>query len=103
MVYPGTKLSESHYTKDTQGIRTAIEFSDDGTIVKIGTDNTIEGSLSSDVDGMRLYELKMFAGGRLVVWEVDTCYEAELTIYGSGVPIISSVRGKLVKKELSNN
>jgi len=40
-----------------------------------------------------------FAGGRFVVWAADVGLQAELTIYGSGVPIVSSERGPLVKVE----
>jgi hypothetical protein len=38
----------------------------------------------------------LFAGGRFVVWSSDGGFEAEYTVYGSGVPIISSERGPLV-------
>ena len=100
--YPHSKLQEFHYTKDTQGITYVIEFSADGTAVKVVTEKTIEGSLVSDVDGVKTYRLKAFAGGRLVVRPAGRNHEAELTIYGSGVPIIRSLRGKLVERELSN-
>jgi hypothetical protein len=36
-----------------------------------------------------------FAGGRLRVWEATHGLQAELTLYGSGVPIVQSERGEL--------
>lgn len=39
-----------------------------------------------------------FAGGQFVWWKGERGLEAELTMFGSGVPIISSERGSLSKK-----
>jgi len=100
--YPHNELQEFHYTKDTQGISYAIKFSADGTAVTVVMEKPIEGTLVSDIDGKRIYSLKAFTGGRLILEPAGTSHEAELTIYGSGVPIISSVRGKVFKNELSN-
>ena len=36
-----------------------------------------------------------FAGGRFVIWEVGGSLQAELLIFGSGVPIVSGNRGSL--------
>jgi hypothetical protein len=36
-----------------------------------------------------------FAGGRFLVWQASGGLQAELTIYGSGVPVASSERGEL--------
>jgi hypothetical protein len=54
----------------------------------------LEGNETAGVPGERRFELHegAFAGGRFVV-RGD---EAELTMFGSGVPIVSSERGKLV-------
>jgi hypothetical protein len=38
---------------------------------------------------------RTFAGGRFAVWPGQTSLQAELTIYGSGVPIVSSEREAL--------
>jgi hypothetical protein len=48
---------------------------------------------------MLRYELTegAFAGGRFVIGSVASGLEAELTLYGSGVPIASSERGALAK------
>ncbi len=54
----------------------------------------ISGRETSGVPGERRFELYegLFAGGRFVV-RGD---EAELTVFGSGVPVVASERGKLV-------
>jgi len=38
-----------------------------------------------------------FSGGRFVVWEGQSQLQAELTLYGSGRPIVQSERGDLVR------
>jgi hypothetical protein len=37
----------------------------------------------------------VFAGGRIVVWREAGGIQAELTIYGSGVPVVRSERGSV--------
>lgn len=39
-----------------------------------------------------------FAGGRIVVWRTETDLRGELTIYGSGLPVVRSERGVLRKE-----
>jgi hypothetical protein len=96
-------IQESHYTKDTQGTTYNIAFSADGDTVRIQNgSNTIESVWRIDKGRMRTYGLRTFTGGRLVVWPTNTNYEAELTIFGSGFPIIRSERGTLIEKESSN-
>lgn len=60
----------------------------------------ISGVLSPETPGRLKYDLSSgtFAGGRFVVWVADGSLQAELTIYGSGLPIVSSERGSLVPK-----
>ena len=97
-------VQESYYTKDAQGTIYDVTFSADGSAVKIVSgSNTVESVGWIDNGKVRTYGLKTFAGGRLVVWPTGTNYEAELTIFGSGFPIISSERGVLIEKEWSNN
>ena len=58
---------------------------------------SIRGQKTNKDDESKFYELDegVFAGGRFVVWINNDSFEAELTIYGSGVPIIKSERGYL--------
>ena len=69
---------------------------DDGGKIAIGTD-PVEGSLASATAERIEYNLSegTFAGGRFMVWEGGSGLQAELTIYGSGVTIVSSERGPL--------
>jgi hypothetical protein len=39
--------------------------------------------------------LAYFAGGELLVWSSGTTIYAWETVYGSGLPVISSTRGEL--------
>jgi hypothetical protein len=59
----------------------------------------VEGVETTDKakPGERRFDLQkgVFAGGRFVLRGAD---DAEVTMYGSGVPIVSSERGKLIKK-----
>ena len=36
-----------------------------------------------------------FAGGRIMVWREASRIQAELTIYGSGLPVVRSERGSV--------
>ena len=58
---------------------------------------SIHGHILENEDGDKEYELDRgtFAGGKFIVTENDDSLGAELTIYGSGVPIIKSERGFL--------
>jgi hypothetical protein len=49
--------------------------------------------------GQLHYELTdgAFAGGRFLIWSTAAGLEAEITLYGSGVPISLSERGRLVR------
>ena len=56
------------------------------------------GNIETNAEDLRRYEIEegLFAGGRFIVWIADDHFEAELTVYGSGVPIVTSERGRLV-------
>jgi hypothetical protein len=97
---PHGELSESDYVETDDGAAYEVAFSVDDTRVEIG-ETPLVGTLSAD-DNERLYfdlQEGTFAGGRFVVWATDGGLEAELTIYGSGVPIIKSERGPLSCQE----
>ena len=67
--------------------------------VSIGTAPRL-GTAAKGTRGSLRYELTTgtVAGGRFVVWSTARGLEAELTLYGSGIPIVSSERGRLVRK-----
>src|SRR3989339_328335 len=83
----------------TDGDGYLVVFSNGQESVAVG-DTPLLGEQASYADGRREYDLTTgtFAGGRFIVWPGAAGLQAELTIYGSGVPIISSERGALTPK-----
>jgi hypothetical protein len=61
-------------------------------------DDSIFGSRSSATADRVVFDLSVFAGGRLVVRSGKPSLQGDLTIFGSGVPVISSERGRLTPK-----
>jgi len=98
--YPRDSLTEDQYRPDSSGRSYDVRFSAEGEQVHIQQDS-IEGIKVSETVHAKTYELTrgLFAGGRFVVMRQALPVEAEFTIYGSGVPIISSERGPLIKKD----
>ena len=95
--FPKEDLQESDYEELNDRAQYNVTFSEDGQIVTIEP-GSISGLKIKDGGESILYELDkgLFAGGRFVVWTNNDIFEAELTIYGSGLPIIKSERGHLV-------
>lgn len=60
------------------------------------TEPAIESTLAKGTAGTLSYDLDAFAGGRFLIWTLGSGLQAELTLYGSGVPIVSSERGELI-------
>lgn len=62
-----------------------------------GDAQRIEGVESGSTQGVRRFDLNkgVFAGGRFMI---SPAKDGELTIFGSGVPIVASERGKLVTR-----
>ena len=60
--------------------------------------DSISGTIMESTEQYKQYDLDegLFAGGRFNVWITDGAFEAEFTVYGSGVPIIRSERGFLI-------
>ena len=102
---PGDALPDSLYVETQDGRRHDVEFSTDGEKVTIRQDLPcrwihIGDEESIEDEHTREYELEegCISGGRFVVRTVGERVEAELTRYGSGVPIISSERGRLISE-----
>jgi hypothetical protein len=67
-----------------------------------GTQFGTQGRRTSTTDGRVWYDLiDSFAGGRFVIWQDVDGLQAELTVYGSGRPIVFSERGSLVPNAVS--
>ncbi len=99
VLIPLEPLDEEDYQHVDDGASYSVEVSGGRAYVAVG-DPPLLGELISDTDGKLKYDLTTgtFAGGRFVVWAVESELQAELTIYGSGVPIASSERGTLTVK-----
>jgi len=99
VMYPTDELAESDFRPSPSPIKYSMIFSAQATAVSIGDSPTMKGTLASQTDQRVMYWLKegLFAGGRLVIWQAGQELQGELTIYGSGVPIVKSERGKVVR------
>jgi hypothetical protein len=95
--FPGDRLEERDYTPFTGEKRYTVIFSTDRQKVSLEP-GAIVGEISDSGAGAVEYELNdsLFAGGRFVVWISNDNFRAELTIFGSGIPILSSERGNLL-------
>ncbi len=95
--FPHDELDEEDYVPVEDGPRHDVVVSEDGARVELG-ETPMVGERHEAGASRIAYNLSegLFAGGRFVVWEVEAGLEAELTIYGSGVPIVSSERGAIV-------
>ena len=95
-------LPESDFRPVSNGPTYPILVTNGGALVEIGGQKRtavqppMKGVRSSPTAPLR-YHLNegTFAGGRLVVWSEKNGLQGELTIYGSGVYIISSERGTI--------
>jgi hypothetical protein len=96
---PESELAESDYHSVSDAAAHDLLVSNFLREVSIGTAPWL-GAIAKGTRGTLRYELTTgaFAGGRFVVWSNARGLEAELTLYGSGVPIASSERGRLVRK-----
>jgi hypothetical protein len=96
-------LPETSYHPVEDGPTYRVAVSEEGTRVSFGGGRTtydavVSGKQTSTADGRLTYDLTgLFAGGRFVVWKNAEGLQGEFTIYGSGRPIISSERGRLVR------
>ena len=75
-----------------------VSVSLQGAAVVIGADPLV-GQRESASGTQLSYALAQgtFAGGRFVVWATEAGLQGELTLYGSGRPIVRSERGALVR------
>ena len=94
---PMDDFQESDYIRISEGSQYHVSFTKFGHVVTIEP-GAISGRKINDDGELKIYELyeDVFAGGRFVIWMCNDSLEAELTIYGSGVPVIQSERGYLL-------
>jgi hypothetical protein len=108
--FPSDEIKEEYYQPVNDGDTYEVTVTAGWEKVAVdGWGNVVVGATSlsgvltaSSIDSSsRLtYDLTSgsMGGGRFVVWSGESGLQAELTIYGSGVPIISSERGALNPK-----
>ena len=94
--FPTDALPEETYEPVSDGQVMEVVVSNVGAAIAIGAP-PIKGSRISTTADRIEYDLLegTFAGGRFVIWEVGGSLQAELLIFGSGVPIVSGDRGSL--------
>lgn len=95
---PMDELKESDYLPTTVGNVYAVTFGVDGSQIRVEP-GAIRGEKTTSADKtIRYYTLTsgVMAGGRFEVRSKAAGLEGELTIYGSGLPVISSERGSLL-------
>jgi hypothetical protein len=98
--FPSSMLAESVYQPVSNGRTYRVRVSENGSKISI-EDLQVEGMLTKNLD---VYELRdtasgsrFGAGGRFIIMVGKKGLEAELTTYGSGIPIIKSERGSFKK------
>jgi hypothetical protein len=99
--FPSDELSECDYGAVDDGPQYEVRISEDGHQIEIvGHDfsEPIVGHRSEGTGQSVRFDLQLFAGGRFRIWIQGVKLTAELTAYGSGLPIISSERGELSEK-----
>jgi len=112
--YPGenTEIPASQYVEDKSGKTYPMTFSQDQQSVtlflpikKPGAKKkkqhvALIGKLDSNKRSVKTYVFAENAGGRLIVKPDGEGFEAEFTQHGSGVWLVSSVRGKLKQRTM---
>ena len=98
--YPRDELQESDYKQLNDGPRYDVEFSADMQTVTLMPGGYV-GELEEDDELLKQYNLVdgAFIAGRFNIWIESGHFEAELTEYGSGIPIIRSQRGTMKPAE----
>jgi len=99
---PSDWLPETAYVQMEDPTTFQVVISEGGTRVSIEGDwgvhhHTVEGERSSADSDRIWYDFDISAGGRFVIWQTADGLQAEETIYGSGRPMLRSLRGSLVK------
>jgi hypothetical protein len=95
---PHNALDATHYVAHAPEDRYVVEIAAHRVTIRPleRTSTPISGTRQSGPAGQTRFELDegLFAGGRFVI-DGD---RAELTVYGAGVPVVTSERGTLVQR-----
>jgi len=95
---PTQTLSEQDYAPVAEKTEYAVVVSKNAQQISGGTPAWSGARAAGDAAHAN-FDLSAgtFAGGRFVVWAAEDGLQAELTLYGSGVPIVKSERGALIR------
>lgn len=98
MLLPDDPLSEASYQPSDDGPTHDVVVSMQAQRISVGDTPWLGKRAATDAERIR-FDLaeSTFAGGRFVVWEASGGLQGELTLYGSGVPIVQSERGELTR------
>jgi len=93
-------IENSLYVDVEDGDEYTISFSSDRKNISIEP-RGLSGILESEENEKLEYNIEdgYFAGGRFLVWIENNIFNAELTEYGSGVPIVASGKGPLTESK----
>jgi hypothetical protein len=98
VLYPHDSIPDSNYKHlDTLKSYT-VRFSSAKDSVFVGTWKGVKSSTSAGIIHYNI--INMMAGGYFALWYNTVPYQAELTMYGSGVPIVFSERGYLISSSV---
>ena len=91
---PRDPLSEADFEPVDGGARYRLVVSENAARIEVEEPRLV-GQLEQATAERLIYGLVdgVFAGGRILVWREPSGIQAELTIYGSGVPVVRSERG----------
>gem|GEM_PF-1689886 len=93
---PERRFSESDYHPCTMGVTYRLEAVDHGRRVVVAEPAMVAVLRETTMEELTYEFLEgAFAGGRLVVSRDRSRLQGEVTIYGSGVPVVGSDRGQL--------
>jgi hypothetical protein len=93
---PTDPLSEADFAPVDGGARYRLVVSEDAARIEV-VESQMVAWLEQATAERLIYGLVdgAFAGGRIMVWREPNGIQAELTIYGSGVPVVRSERGSV--------
>ena len=97
IIFPSDPLSEDDYQPAPQVSTYRVVLSDQGRTVSVATTPFVGARTAASGERV-FFDLSQgtVAGGRFVVWAGAETLQGELTLYGSGRPIVQSERGSLV-------
>lgn len=94
--FPDSPIPAEQYSPVKKESKISVRLSDDGNNVELPNIKA-SGKLTKATPEKRIYHLDkgLFAGGQITIEKTKTGLIASYTVFGFGVPVIHSERGKL--------